>query len=187
MELEQSLVNYVIGLSLQEQATDPKSTFNTIAREVTSIQNDGVIIDVQGRRVANCCFFISLKDGIRIKSGGAKKAIAAILMRASRYKDMGQYIDTDRREHRECIDRIAQLTKTKIIIYFGKKISPTTWSINPTEICPAIGPGPTVIRMANNGSHFEYITDKDDTFVYKPRTMTSEFAQELQREAEIQL
>lgn len=195
MNLDESLVNYVKKLSLEEQYKNPKSTFATIAISVSTRPNSGLIKVTTksiGRMIVkNCCFFVSVYDGLVDIYGDKIGYNFNTLFIASDYKDWNKMIDTDNAEHKTCLQELSTLINVRFLIYLGNIISyndtVNTWTVNP-EPSVTINPRPNIpsgeevdtIFIANNGAHFECIISDPDEFVRTPNKMTENLAKKIQ-------
>ena len=181
--LDASIINYVRKISLEE-LKDYK--FETIAITVNTKLNNGYYDGV-----GNCCFFISVCDGLSslginsFEHEGLKYDVNPInLMIACRYEDWGNMLDTDNEKHAICIKNLAEALEIVIEVYVGEYVSSGVRKLDPEEETPSFGKGNSkVIRIDNSGAHFEFITSSPKDFIYEPKTMTPQKAFELQEEA----
>lgn len=179
---DMSVINYVKILSLEDQRKSSASKFITISIEVSAISNDG-LIDVDDCKIYNACFFISVYHGLQSK--GVYKIYDIILnplnlFLLSGYGEAGSVVDTNNDYHKQMIKDLCDILKCKIIFYIGNKISHGKWKINPDVLTIPYGEGEVIIRIVNDGTHFEYINEDDSTFIYTPKTMNKEKAEILQ-------
>jgi hypothetical protein len=203
MSLDESLINYVKQLSLQDQYNDPNSKFATIAVTVSTRRNNGVIkvnTKTLGTMfVTNSCFFISVFDGVLVKNKNDVGYDINTMFIAAAYplEDWGKMVDTNIPSHRKCIQELSSLLGVTFLIHIGNiinfdpeidiNLSPGTqiWRVNPepSVIIRPEDPQQELysIRMVNNGRHFEFIITNDDKFVYTPVSISLEQAKQIQR------
>ena len=186
-DLDQSIINYVKVISLEEQRKDSSSKFGTISLDVKVKNNNGAIkIDETSGIINNGCFFIALCDGL-IFHGISEvqyeditcKITPYLLVRVSEFKDWGSLFDTGNEAHIECLNRIQKYIPCTVSFHSGNKVAASKWKVNQDQMTPPIGSDKPLIRIAVNG-HFEFITDDDSKFIYKPRTMNQQKAYNLQ-------
>lgn len=183
-----SLINYVRILSLEDQRKDSKSKFEIISIVVKTIPNGGLILSGK-RNIGNACFFISISHalinkGINIiKINEAPVVVNPLNMfRLSGYTDAGSCVDTGNASHVEMISRLVSKLPCKLHIFTGKQIASGDWKISPDE-GQEFGVGEKTIRIVCGPGHFEGIISDDKLFTYKPRTMTSDKALQMQTAA----
>lgn len=192
IDFDQSIINYTLRLSLEDQRKDSKAKFETISAIVKCIPNNGMITDSTRKTIGNTCFFLSVYHGLNFRKvktisfGDVTIPLTALnIFKLSGYSSPGQCVDTDDPMHLKMIEELAYKLSCMICVYVGKPEGQGTWKINPDE-GQIFGQGDVVVRIANSGSHFECITS-DDVFTYKPKTMTADKAFRLQAEVFQQL
>lgn len=191
-ELEKSMINYVKKLSVDELRNNPSFTFSQICIPVQTKYNNG-IIKKNNNSKGNCCFFISICDGLHFfninvlhlnyKGKKVKMIVDPVnLIGICEYPDIGQIFDTDNETHIKCLYKLINLIPDISIEFFiGFKNNDGLMTTTPDTSFPPIGNGKKIIRILNIGSHFEFITTENNKFIYKPRTMNSDTIFQLQQ------
>lgn len=174
--MEESILNFVSLLSLEEHRKDPTSKFNQLSIPVKTMFNNGVIKTPNGYITNGCCFK-SIAHGMR--SNGIRRVLnkypvsSLNLIRIANYKDINIILDTDNDIHLKCLEMLVKkIPELQLHFFFGMFVG-NQWMTGPDPSI-IIGKGPCVIRILNKPGHFEYITNDAKEFVRPPRTMTLE-------------
>lgn len=174
--LDKSLINFVKGLSLDEQRANPQSKFDTIALTVETIPNDGIIrLDDSRDKIVNACFFISVAQAV---DDDPYDVIAD-----SEYDDVNLVVDSDISSHRDAIKKVAEKYGINILVHSGQQMKKGFWKINPEAMNSISGAKQeSIIRLVTNNYHFEFIKKEEySKFIYVPKTMNKDIAEKLQR------
>lgn len=181
---EEAIVKFVKRLTLAEQRADPKSKFRTIAVEMETKPNSGVIAGQEGKKIMNGCFFISVYDALCYAGCDPTTGTPHEVLSRSGYRDLGRVVDTKNPYHAQTIKTVAADTVCTIVVHSGRRLGPGKWLVNPDEFCERFGSDELVIRLVNDASHFEALLEPESKFVPDSDDMTLEQARELQLEAE---
>lgn len=183
--LEESVLNYVKNISIDETRADPKYQYSQIRIPVITLHNDGQIDSIYGK-LPNKCFFISVANGINKYCESIKKGLLVTpyqLMSLSKFYDLSGLVDTDNPIHREALRTLVKELDICLLMHIGRKEG-DKWYTTP-DPCEIFGNQKSIIqiRVLNMGAHFEYITTSDIEFIRAPRTMNDERLNLLQLDA----
>ena len=178
-------LNLAMVRSLEDQARDPHQKFMTIAKEVETKPNGGALYVPQlGRTIGNCCFFISIADGL------GDRNLAPEILTSSGFVDYGRCVDTFNPKHEIIVQKVSSQTNSIILVYSGRCVGSKRWIVNPNHLAilspPKIdldGAFPRIIRIVTNNAHFECITTSGEEFTYDPIPEDLEVVYKTQRKA----
>ena len=183
--LEESMLNYVKNVSIDETRADSKYTYKQVRIPIETLHNNGQIDSSYGK-LPNKCFFISIADGIINHGKSIKKELTVTpwqLMIVSKFYDLPDLVDTDNPNHRTSIHLLVKELDICLQMYIGR-LENNKWYTTP-DPCETFGNPKSLIKIKilNMGSHFEYITTLDEKFIYEPRNMNNERVKLWQQEA----
>ena len=136
---------------------------------VETMVNDGIVYDTKCKKYTRKCIFYALCHGIYRHYPDSVNTIDPYkLMEKIEFLNETKMIDTSNNLHRVLLTYlINDLKKFQVHFFVGKYYLSQKWYTTITP-CDIIGTGSKIIRILNEGDHFEYITTDESKFVSSP-------------------
>jgi hypothetical protein len=176
--LEASVINFTRLESLKLERDNPFSKFDSLAIEVTTKPNSGVVETSDINYTMKCCF-IAISHGLNdILSF---ELTPFDLMSLANFLEPYTLIDTDNPVHLECLQQLVECLPDIKLHFFIGQYDGNQWKTTP-DPSVVIGSGKQIIRILNKGCHFELIITGGEQFVRAPNKSHEFYVQQQQNE-----
>jgi len=179
LDLEASVINFTRLESLELERKNPFSKFDSLAIDVETEPNKGVVNTIKITYTNKCCF-IAICDGLKNKL--SLELTPFDLMSLANFLEPDTLVDTYNPKHLACLEQLVEYLPDIKLHFFIGQYSGNKWKTTP-DPSVIIGKGNEIIRILNKGCHFEFIKTCKNQFV-RSSNKSSEFYIQQQHDEE---